>query len=170
MRRMILTSLVLLPVLAHAQAGTATGPQPSTSSANVQAELTKPAGLTELAASAAPAASIVSAGTAMSGNAAIRESIQTRLAPSFTEAALSDTGTLAFGMSSTPVETSAPTVTRAVEIGLTKEELAAEPNVTRVVVRAVVDEYGFPRNLAVAQSAGAMLDHKALAAVSQYRF
>src|SRR5580704_5629563 len=99
MRRPILTTLVLLPVLAHAQAGTATGPQPSTSSANVQAELTQPAGLAELAAvatpAAAPAASIASAGTAMSGSAAIRESIQTRLAPGFTEAAFSGAGTLA---------------------------------------------------------------------------
>ena len=40
MRRMILTSLVLLPVMAHAQAATSTEPQPSTSSASLHAELT----------------------------------------------------------------------------------------------------------------------------------
>jgi len=159
MRRMILTTLVLLPVMARAQANTAAGPQPSTSSANVQAELTRPADLAGLAA-AAP----------LTPNASFRESVQTRLAPGFTDGALRNAGTVEYSMNATPVETSAPKVTRAVEIYLSPDQLAAEPKIASVEVHATVDQYGIPRNLVVSQSAGSLLDAKALAAVSQYRF
>ena len=72
MRRMILTSLVLVPVMAHAQTATSTEPQPSTSSAMV-AELAQPAELAMSAAAkaAAPAASIAAMNT--STHAAVRE-------------------------------------------------------------------------------------------------
>ena len=173
MRRMILTSLVLLPVLARAQASTATEPKPSTSSANLRAELTQPTGASVHAmAGAAPAAAPTAVPTTTIAHAAFREIVHTQMTDDFADAALRQGGTLQYVMygGGTPTEATAPVLTRAVEIDLSQPELAAEPAVTNVIVRATVDAYGFPRNLAVAQSAGASLDKKALAAVSQFRF
>ncbi len=174
MRRMILTSLVLLPVMAHAATSTSTEPKPSTSSA-MEAELTQPASLAKLAmASAAtkaavPAASIAAIGT--SNHAAIREFIQTRMTDDFVDAALHQGGTLEFAMmGSVPTHSSAPQVTQAVELDLSEQELAEQPAVSSVVVHAIVDEHGIPRNVQVSQSAGSVVDRKAIAAVSQYRF
>ena len=174
MRRMILTSLVLLPVMAHAAATTSTEPQPSTSSA-MEAEITQhaaPAGLAMAAAAskaAAPAASIAALGT--SNHAAIREFVQTKMADNFVDAALHQGGTLEYAMmGSVPAHSSAPQVTQAVELDLSAQELAEQPAVSRVVLRAIVDENGIPRNVQIAQSAGSVVDRKAIAAVNQYRF
>ena len=173
MRRMILTSLVLLPVLARAQASPATEPKPSTSSASLRAELTQPTGAAVHAmAGAAPAAAPTAVPTTTIAHAAFREIVHTQMTDDFADAALRQGGTLQYVMygGGTPTEATVPVLTRAVEIDLSQPELAAEPAVTNVIVRATVDAYGFPRNLAVAQSAGASLDKKALATVSQFRF
>jgi TonB family protein len=167
MRRMILTTLVLLPVMAQAQASTATEPKPSTSSANLRAELTG-----ESAIAGATPATAIPAASIMPTHPAFREIVHTRMTDDFADAALRQGGTLQYVMygGGTPSDSSAPSLTRAVEVDLSQQELAAQPAVTNVVVRATVDAYGFPRNLAVAQSGGASLDKKALAAVSQFRF
>jgi TonB family protein len=110
MRRMILTSLVLLPVMAHAQARTSAEPQPSSSSVALVAELTQ------------------------------------------------------------PKEASPATVTRAVEVQLSTEELAEQPAVCKVVVHANVDASGVPHDVAVTQSGGSLIDRKVIEAVNQYRF
>jgi len=167
---MILTTLVLLPVLARAQAGTTTEPKPSTSSANLRAELTQPAGAAVYAmAAAAPIAALP---TTPIVRPAFREIVHTRMTDDLADAALRQGGTLQYVMygGGAPTESTVPTVTRAVEIDMSQQELAAEPAVTNVAVHATVDAFGFPRNLAIAHSAGASLDKKALAAVSQYRF
>jgi TonB family protein len=165
---MILTSLVLLPVMAHAQAATSTGPQPSSSSAMLQAELTRPALAAALPEAAAPAASIAAINTA--NHAAIREFVQTRMVDDFTDAALMQGGTLQYALHSTVTESSAPRITRAVEIDLSTQELAEQPSVSSVVLRAIVDENGVPRSVSVAHSAGSVIDRKAIEAVNQYRF
>ena len=171
MRRMILTSLALLPVIAHAQAATPTGPKPSTSSAIVQADLTQPFELAELAipagTPAAPTAAISNA-----NHAAIRESIQTRMAGDLLLiGAMRQPGAAEYAMSgSVPYESSAPKVTRAVELELSAQELAEQPAVSNVVLRAIVDENGVPRNVAVTHSAGSVIDRRAIEAVNQYRF
>ena len=173
MRRMILTSLVLLPALARTQASTAAEPKPSTSSASLRAEFTQPTGAAVHAmAGAAPAAAPTAVPTTTIAHAAFREIVHTQMTDDFADAALRQGGTLQYVMygGGTPTEATVPVLTRAVEIDLSQPELAAEPAVTNVIVRATVDAYGFPRNLAVAQSAGASLDKKALATVSQFRF
>jgi TonB family protein len=181
MRRAIFaTTLILFPVLANAQAGSSTESKQYPTSAGVLAELNRPAGLAELAMAAASlgtarpelktaaaAGSLTPTGVA---GLRLKESVQTRVTQSFTEAAFRSAGTLEYGMSSTPVETSAPKVTHSVAVDLTPAELAEKPAVTNVVVRAIVDENGVPRNVAIAQSAGAAVDRQAIAAVSQYRF
>lgn len=181
MRRVIFaTTLILLPGLANAQAGAATESKQYPTSAGFLAELNKPAGLAEVAMAAAletakPEAKTAAIGGSISsetveGHAALRESVQTQVMDNFTEASLRQAGTLEFSMKATPVETSAPQVTRAVEVDLTPAEAAETPAVSKVVVRAIVDENGIPRNVAVTQSAGPVVDRKALAAVNQYRF
>ena len=174
MCRMILTSLVLLPAMAHAAASASTEPKPSTSSA-MEAELTQPVSPTELAMAAAatkaaaPAASIAAIGT--SNHAAIREFIQTKMTDDFVDAALHQGGTLQYAMmGSVPTHSSAPQVTLAVEVDLSAQELEEQPTVSNVVLHAIVDEHGIPRNVQVSQSAGSVVDRKAIAAVSQYRF
>lgn len=170
MRRMIMTSLVLLPVMAHAQAGTSTEPQPSNSPATV-AELSQPTDMAMHAAvkASAPVASISMMNT--STHAAVRESIQTRMTENFMDAALLKAGTLEYAMmGSAPTESSAPKVTQAVEVNLSAQELEEQPAVTKVVLHAIVDVNGVPRNVAVSQSAGSVIDRKAIEAVSQYRF
>jgi TonB family protein len=179
---MILTTLVLLPALASAKAGTLAEPKPSPTSARAQAELTQSAGLAEVAMAAAAAevvkpspaetpASIAPISAASpAGTAAIREYVQTRLTEDFADQALRNGGTLVYGMSSVPEETSAPRVTRTVEVSVSEQELSERPGATTVAVRATVDRYGVPRNLAVVRSAGTLIDKRALAAVSQYRF
>jgi TonB family protein len=161
MRRMILATLVLFPVLAHAQASTSSERKPFNSSAVLQAEFKQPAGLyAEVALAAAEA----------KNRAAVRESVQARFSDDFVEAAMRDGGTLEYTMKATPAETSAAKVTRAVEVELSQQDLAEQPAVSNVVVHAIVDEQGIPRNVAIAKSAGRAIDQKAIAAVSQYRF
>jgi len=169
MRRMILTSLVLYPVMAHAAAVTPTEPQPSTS-AMVQAKPTQPVPGAELAmAAAGSSASVPTAITAH--HALVHEIVQTRTTQSFMDAALVQGGTLEYAMmGSVPTETSEAKVTRAVEMQLSTQELAEQPAVTRVVLHAIVDENGVPRNVSVTQSAGSVIDQKAIAAVTKYRF
>lgn len=163
MRRMIASSLVLLPVLAHAQARTSTEPQPSKSSAMLLAEVEAPAAPT------APAASF--SAVALASHAAIRESIQTKMVDNMLASAMIHPGTMEFALKgSLPTESTAPRLTRAVEVELSDQDLAEQPTVSSVVIRAIVDENGIPRNVAVTRSAGALLDRKAVVAVNQYRF
>jgi TonB family protein len=170
MRRMILASLVLLPVAANAQASTSTEPQTSQSSATLQAELSQPAVPMKLAVkAAAPVASIATMNT--STHAAVREFVQTQMAENFVDAAVMKGGTLEYAMmGSVPTESSEPKVTKAVEMDLSAQELAEQPAITHVVIHAIVDENGIPRNVAVTRSAGSVIDRKAVEAVSQYRF
>jgi TonB family protein len=171
MRRTILTSLVLLPLLANVQANAASEPKPSTSSVALQAELRSPAGMAEvaMAAAAETPSSLVSTGA--TAHAAIRESVKTQFMGNFAEAAMKMGGTLEYSMKgSAPTEASAAKVTRAVEVDLSEQELLAQPAVSSVVVHAIVDEQGIPRNVGISHSAGKVVDDKAIAAVSQYRF
>jgi TonB family protein len=174
MRRMILTSLVLLPVMAHAQARTSTVTQPSPSSAADVAELTQPVATTELAMKEAGAKGSTPStpNTMMSPRtrAVIHESVQLHTTEDFADAALMKAGTLEFGMRDTPTESTAAKVTRAVEVSLSTSELAEQPDVSRVVVHAIVDDNGFPRSVAVTQSGGRLVDRRAVEAVNQYRF
>lgn len=152
MRRTVLSTLILIPVLAHAQS---------------QVLVAK--------ADPAPAVSSVSAAslplpTHLATSTVIRTVTGEQVNANFMEAALRQGGTLEYSMRSTPFETSAPKVTRAVELDLSAQELSEQPSVSNVVVKATVDQQGIPRNAVIAQSAGSVIDKKALAAVSQYRF
>src|SRR5579872_255134 len=123
MRRMILTSLVLLPVLAQAQASTSTESQPSKSSAVLLAAVEAPAG------PSAPTASF--SAVALASHAAIRESIQTKMVDDLMASAMLKPGTLEFALKgSVPTESSAPRLTRAVEVELSNQDLVEQPAVS----------------------------------------
>jgi TonB family protein len=151
MRRMILASLVLLPVMAHAQAS---------SSAR-----SKTSNFAELAVPAAPATAGLSSALALtpsSGSGAVHESIHTQSVDDFAS-------TRAFD----PIarsQASGPSVKAASSFGLVPQDLAHAPAVIKVVVDARIDANGVPHNISVSHSAGKLIDDKAIAAVSQYRF
>jgi TonB family protein len=144
MNRLILSTLVLPSVLGLAQAGMAVEPKPMNPSVVLLAEAKQPAGLAEVAL----------AGGHNFVNAA---------------AAHSSAAEYAF-KGNAPITSQAPRVTKAVEVELTPSELANAPAVTAVVLRAIVDERGVPRNVTVTRSGGSVVDQKAIAALNQYRF
>jgi TonB family protein len=162
MRRIILTSLVLLPVMAYAQAGPSAAMQPSPSSVVNEAELTRP-----FAALAMKMPSKIAAAPA---RALIHESVRIEATQDFADAARMKGGALEFSMANTPTESAPPRLTRAVEVSLSNDELAEQAAVSNVVVHAVVDANGFPRNASVTRSGGRLVDQRAVEAVNQYRF
>jgi TonB family protein len=172
MRLAILTSLVLLPVLAHGQASKPVGSKPIPASAMVQAELTQPAVLKAAIKSGAAAepANTISSMNAVS-HPAVREFVQTRVTEDFVHQAQRQAGTLQYGFTGGDLTAeTAPKVIRPVEVQLSQQELAAAPELSQVAVSGTVDAYGFARNLSVTHSAGTAIDKKALAAVKEFRF
>jgi len=169
MRLAILSTLVLVPVLAHGQTIKPAQSKPVNSSAVYQAELTRPVVL--VPAVKATAAADVASTMNLASSVTVREFVSTQLTEDFTQEALRRAGTQEFGFGgSAPTQTTAPRMTRTVDLQLTSEELAATPDLSQVVVSGTVDEYGFLRNLSVTHSAGTAVDKKALVAVSGYRF
>jgi TonB family protein len=138
----------------------------------VQAELTQPAVLKaaiKAAAAAEPANTISSMNAA--SHPAVREFVQILVTENFVHQALRQAGTLEYGFKGSEVtEESAPRMVRTGNLQLSREELAAAPEVTQVSVSGTVDAYGYLRNLAVTRSAGTLIDKKALKAASEFRF
>lgn len=158
MNRMILSTLVLPSLLGLAQAAVAVEPKPMNPSVAL---------LTEAATTHA---SLVAVNAGM--NAEIKESVRAQfVGQDFVQAALRQGGTLEYAFKGdTPMQSSVPRVTKAVEVDLSPAELAETPAVTSVTLRAIVDENGIPRNVSVTKSGGAKVDQKAIAALQQYRF
>lgn len=171
MNRMILSTLVLPSVLGLAQAGMAVEPKPMNPSVVLLAEANQPAGLAEVALAAGKTNASMVAATA-AAHPLLKESIGTQyLGQPFVEAALRQPGTIEYAFKgNTPMTSQAPRITKAVEVNLTPAELAQAPAVNSVVLRAIVDENGVPRNVTVTRSGGSTLDAKAVAALNQYRF
>jgi TonB family protein len=171
MRLAILTSLVLLPVLAHGQAVTPVAAKPATTSAVLHAELNQPVGMAAAVKAVAAADTTATNSSLNAASPAVREIVQTLVTENFTHQALRQAGIVEYGFTGGELnDESAPRMTRPVEVQLTQEELAATPDLTQVAVSGTVDAYGFPRDLTVTRSAGKAVDQKALAAVSATRF
>jgi TonB family protein len=169
MRLAIISSLVLVPVLAHGQTIAPAQSKPVTPSTQLRAEVTQPAGLAAVvkASVAADVASTMSSASPVT----VREYVSTQLTEDFTQEALRRAGKLEYGLGgSAPTETVAPRMTRSVVVQLSGEDLATTPDLSQVVIGGTVDEYGFLRNLTVTHSAGAAVDKKALEAVNEFRF
>jgi len=161
MRQVLVATLVLLPVLAHAQASTATGSPQSTPSANLQAKVVvQPVNFVRSAATPAAAPAPTAS--------APRDVVQAEVDPSFVENQTQPSGSIAYtfvgSVSSEPV---APKLIHVVGRQIPVNRLTADND---VAVRFVVSPDGVPEKLTIAKSAGAEMDEKTLEAVRQYRF
>ena len=157
MRRLILSALVLLPVLASAQTSTSTAAASSATSNTLIASATPPAPLPAAAAAAKPAARdaadiMVPVNQIVVDNGKDPDSL----------------GPIYVG----PNTATVPVLIHAVPVSLSLKDVRTEGAAAdaTVVVTVSVDARGVPNSPVVAHSAGAALDQRALAAISQYRF
>jgi TonB family protein len=153
MRRLILSALVLLPVLASAQTSTSTA-TPS-SAATLQAKLTPPAAFRPaIAAAAAPNAADIMV--------PVHETVIDRSG---------DTPNSSIGYTFADSRPTAPRLLHSVPMQLSLKDMRTEANTTTdIVVHLTVNADGTPANMVIAHSGGAALDPRALEAVAQYRF
>jgi len=169
MRLAIISSLVLVPVLAHGQAIKLAQSKPVNPSAQYQAEVTQPARPAAIVKGAVKADIATTINTA--NPVTVREYVSTQLTEDFTQEAMRRGGSLVNGFGgSEPNEMIAPKLTRSVVLQLSDDDLAVTPELSQVVLNGTVDEYGFLRNLSVSHSAGSAVDKKALEAVNGFRF
>ena len=164
MRQVIVATLVLLPVLAHAQASTATGSPQSTPSTTLQAKaVVQPINFVRSAATpaATPAPNTPTISPA-------HELVQAQVDPGFLEDQLRQGGSIASTfVGSASDEPIAPKLVHAVGRQIPVGRLTADND---VAVHLIVAENGVPKNLTITKSAGSEMDQKTLQAVSQYRF
>ncbi len=153
MRRIVIATLVLIPVLAHAQAGTST--KPSQNSATLLAKATPPAAL-------APSTNSAAADVATS---VVPMDIVIHQADSVDTDA---SGTLSYTFGDTPNSAAtAPQLIHVVTADLAPQQIVVGSDVT---VRLTVDRNGVPQNIKLDHATDPVIAQKTLAAVSQYRF
>lgn len=159
MRRILFATLVLIPVLANAQASNSTEPKPSQNSATLLAKATPPAPF---------------AGAKNAAPAATASATETEILPSnviIHQADLADTAsqygsTVSYSFGSGNKST-APQLVHVVETNLAPSEIGAASD---VAIHLTVDANGLPQNLKVTKATDPVIAQKTLAAVSQYRF
>ena len=157
MRRMIAATLVLIPVLAHAQASTTTEAKPSNASATLMAKSTPPAPPAAAKADVSPAKDSIT----------VHETVTTQPDPAFLSEAMHDGGSISYTLIGSGEQIVAPKLVHVVSTTLPVDEIAVSRD---VVVHLTVDQHGVPQNLKIARSADAIVDQRTLEAVSQYRF
>jgi TonB family protein len=159
MRRMIAATLVLIPVMAHAQASTTAEPKVSQASATLVAKATPPA----------PFGAAKGADTTISVRPnLVHEIVSTTVDPYFPNEALREGGAVSYTLLGDNDNTAiAPRLIHVVNIQLSQDQLVAASDVT---IHLTVDALGVPHNLKINRSANEVIDEKTLEAVSQYRF
>jgi TonB family protein len=150
MRPTILATLVLIPVLAHAQASTTT----------TQA----PVAATTLVAKATPPAPKPDATPA---KPAVHESVRERVEAFYLDTPSSRDSADTYLLMGDDHADNAPKLVHVVETEV-PQDLITAPVTTSV--RMMVDSHGVPSHITVEKSAGAQLDEKTIEAVQQYRF
>jgi len=165
MRRILVATLVLIPVLAHAQASTSTE-QPTQTTATLVAKATPPAPMAP-AKSAAPAASSSVAGTAVSIPVHV---VIHQITPDddYSTDALQSGGTISYSFGNDlNSKVTSPELIHVVQADLAPAQFAQGSDVK---VRLTVDAHGVPQNISVVKATDAVVAQKTIAAVSQYRF
>ena len=154
MRRIVIATLVLIPVLANAQASTST--KPSQNSATLVATATPPSAL------------------APSNSAASSSDVTTSAVPMHVvihqaeDADADANGTIAYSFgSATGNSVTAPKLIHVVNPELAPQQAAAGADVT---VHLTVDQNGVPQNISIDHATDAVVARKTIAAISQYRF
>jgi len=174
MRRLIYPALILLPVLAHAQAKTQTSTLTAAAStasvATLEAKANTPhvlpAATTPVAKTAAPAAAPV---TADAGSEIMVPVHQTVVERSSDGVNTSDS-TLSYSFNSGAVPVTAPKLIQASPLTLSLRDIESESGESDVVLQLTVDRAGSPENVKVVHSGGPALDKRAIQAVNLYRF
>lgn len=149
MRRIVIATLVLIPVLANAQASTLT--KPSQNLATLVAAATPPAALAP-STSAASSSDVTTSAVPM--NVVIRQ------------ADADADGTIAYSFG-TGSSITAPRLIHVVSPELAPQQAAAGADIT---AHLTVDQNGVPQNISVDHATDPIIARKTLAAISQYRF
>jgi len=159
MRRLFYPVLILLPVLAYAQAqaqtSTLNAPQSRASVATLEAKAETP---NVLPAASAPA-------SADPGTEIMVPVTQTVVERSSASAETKD-GT----PSNVTATATAPKLIEAKPLAMSLRDMESETTEARVVLQFTVDATGTPRDTKVIHSGGAALDKRAMEAVNLYRF
>ena len=170
MRRILVATLVLIPVLAQAQASTSTEPKLSQASATLVAKATPPAPLAS-SNPAAPAAGSSSADVAKSPvqeNLTIRQADLYGMDPGYVTTPVKQDGTVSDSFAGDGTgDISVPRLIHVVQTNLEPQELATASDVR---VHLTVDRNGVPQNLSLDHATDPVVAKKTLEAVSQYRF
>jgi len=155
MRRIVIATLVLIPVLANAQASTST--KPSQNSATLVASATPPPAL---APSTAAASSADVATSAVPMHVVIHQA---------DDADTDANGTIeySFGAGNAGNSVTAPKLIHVVNPDLAPQQAIAGADVT---VHLTVDRNGIPQNISIDRATDPVVARKTLAAISQYRF
>lgn len=165
MRRLIYPALILLPVLAHAQAktqtSTLTAAQSTASAPTLVAKANAPKILPAVAASAAPAADHAS-------------EIMVPIHQTVVERSSNDVdtygSTLDYSFNNGTVAATAPKLVQASPLTMSLRDMESETSEAAVVLQLMVDLKGMPTNVKIVHSGGATLDKRAVEAVNLYRF
>lgn len=165
MRRLIYPVLILLPVLAHAQAktqtSTLTAAQSTASVATLEAKANPPHALHAVTAPAA-ATSAADPGTQ------IMVPVHQTVVERYNGDADSTDSTLSYSFGA--VITTAPKLVQASPLTMSLRDMESETSEAAVVLQFMVDLTGATKDVKVLHSGGAMLDKRAIEAINLYRF
>jgi TonB family protein len=163
MRRLVYPALILLPILAHAQAkiqtSTLTASPSRASVATLEAKANTP---NVLPAAAAPAA--VDPGTAIM--VPVHQTVVERNGQDNN----SNDSTLGYGFNNSAVATTAPKLIQASPLTMSLRDMESETAEADVVLHFTVDLAGTAKDVKVVHSGGATLDKRAIEAINLYRF
>lgn len=165
MRRLIYPALILLPVLAHAQAKTQTSTLTAASSSAPVATLVAKANTPRVVS--APAATAGASAPVDPGTEIMVPVHQTVVEHNGSGISSNDS---TLGYSFGAVATTAPKLIQASPLAMSLREMESETAVADVVLQFTVDLAGSAKNVKVVRSGGATLDKRAIEAVNLYRF
>jgi len=163
MRRLIYPALILLPVLAHAQAKTQTSTLTAAQSS---------APVATLVAKANPPRVLPGAATAPSSadNNDIMVPIhQTVVERSSDDVDVNDS-TIGYSFNDGAAAVTAPKLIQAMPITMTLHDMESAATEATVVLQLTVDATGATKDVKIVHTGGAALDKRAIEAVSQYHF
>jgi TonB family protein len=170
MRRLIYPALILLPVLAHAQAktqtSTLTAVQSPASTATLEAKANKPHVLTAIAAPVAASAAPASADRGSDIMVPVHQTVVEHT----TDGVDTNDSSIGYSFNNGVTAATAPKLILASPLAMSLRDLEAEAPEVAVLLQLTVDLTGTPKNVKVLRSGGTTLDKLAVEAVSLYRF
>jgi len=167
MRRLIYPALILLPILAHAQAKTQTSTLTAASSSAPVATLVAKANTPHVVP--APAAT-AGANAPVDPGTEIMVPVHQTVVENNGSGINSNDSTLGYSFNNGVVATTAPKLIQATPLAISLREMESETAVADVVLQFTVDVAGTAKNVKVVRSGGATLDKRAIEAVNLYRF